>query len=61
MRSWKRPAKAPMSQRSNLRRRGRFDLASDDDELLAKDQVFGDQGCSGLGAFSARWYSITRA
>jgi hypothetical protein len=24
-----------------------FDLASDDDELLAKDQVFGDQGCSG--------------
>src|SRR5450432_4527893 len=24
-----------------------FDLASNDDELLAKDQVFGDQGCSG--------------
>jgi len=24
-----------------------FDLASDDDELLAKDQVFGHQGCSG--------------
>src|ERR1022692_2708924 len=24
-----------------------FELASDDDELLAKDQVFGDQGCSG--------------
>jgi hypothetical protein len=24
-----------------------FDLASDDDELLAKDQVLGDQGCAG--------------
>jgi hypothetical protein len=24
-----------------------FDLAADDNELLAKDQVFGDQGCSG--------------
>jgi hypothetical protein len=24
-----------------------FDLAADDDELLAKDQVFGDQGCPG--------------
>jgi len=24
-----------------------FDLSADDDQLLAKDQVFGDQGCSG--------------
>ena len=44
MRRWKRPANAPMSQRSN-RRKQAFDLAADDDELLAKEQVLADQCC----------------
>jgi hypothetical protein len=32
-----------------------FDMAAEDDELLAKDQVFGGQGCSGRGQLTTEY------